>query len=264
MLSVFRFWSFLLCVFFVGLCPFGNKFLFIQKKKKKNCTFPKSALLNLRNGKYSTIRIEYPWVPQNCAHCKIFGHSRLKCQAVKEVVDSGKTTCPDHIDMRPAKGYVDADASSTVRCADNIDVDMDNHITTPNKAGNVKVAVIPERLTGNTFECLSICDEADNLDVAIDPSITVVSGTTIPNDISTLSGLGSLGSSKPDLPTIVDFTDTSPICETFKHIKRIDELDYLPLSKKKLKKTRKQKHATKSANSTSSMDTISPYIVDID
>ena len=23
------------CVFFVGLCPFGNKFLFIQKKKKK-------------------------------------------------------------------------------------------------------------------------------------------------------------------------------------------------------------------------------------
>ena len=23
------------CVFFVGLCPFGNKFLFIQKKKKE-------------------------------------------------------------------------------------------------------------------------------------------------------------------------------------------------------------------------------------
>ena len=34
-LSVFRFFgSFLTsCVFFVGLCPFGNKFLFIQKKK---------------------------------------------------------------------------------------------------------------------------------------------------------------------------------------------------------------------------------------
>ena len=229
-----------------------------------NCTFPKSALLNLGNGKYSTIRIEYPWVPQNCAHCKIFGHSHLKCQAVKEVVDFRKTTCPDHIDMRPAKGYVDVDDSSPVRCTVNVDADIDNHITTPNKARNVKVDVIPERLTGNTFECLAICDEAGNLEVAIDPSITVVSDTIIPNDISTLSGLGSLDSSKPDLPTIADFSDTSPICETFKHIKRIDELDYLLLSKKKLKKLRKQKHATKSANSISSMDTRSPYIVDID
>ena len=37
MLSVFRFFgSFLTsCVFFVGLCPFGNKFLFMQKKKKR-------------------------------------------------------------------------------------------------------------------------------------------------------------------------------------------------------------------------------------
>ena len=36
MLSVFSFfWVFLTsCVFFVGFCPFGNKFLFIQKKKK--------------------------------------------------------------------------------------------------------------------------------------------------------------------------------------------------------------------------------------
>ena len=206
-----------------------------------NCTFPKSALLNLGNGKYSTIRIEYPWVPQNRAHCKIFGHSHLKCQAVKEVVDSGKTTCLDHIDMRPAKGYVDADDSSPMRSTVNVDADIDNHITTP-----------------------AICDDAGNLEVAVDPSITVISDTIIPNDISSPSGLGSLDSSKPDLPNIADFSDTSPICETFKHIKRIDELDYLPLSKKKLKKLRKQKHATKSANSISSMDTISPYVVDID
>ena len=133
-----------------------------------NCTFPKSALLDMGNGKYYTIRIEYPWVPQNCAHCKIFGHSRLKCQAVKEMVDSRKTTCPDHIDMRPAKGYVDAAGSSPVSGTVNVDADIDNHIITSGKAGNVKVADIPERLTGNTFECLAICEDAGNLEVAVD------------------------------------------------------------------------------------------------
>ena len=36
----FFFGSFLTsCVFFVGLCPFGNKFLFIQKKKKNIPTY---------------------------------------------------------------------------------------------------------------------------------------------------------------------------------------------------------------------------------
>ena len=64
-----------------------------------NCTFPKSALLDLGNGKYSTIRIEYPWVPQNCTHCKIFGHSHVKCQGMKEMVDS-KTNRLNHVDRR--------------------------------------------------------------------------------------------------------------------------------------------------------------------
>ena len=93
---------------------------------------------------------------------------------------------------------------------------------------------------------------------------SVVSATTVSNVKSTLRELGSLEASKLDLPNTSDFSDTSPICETFKHIKRIDELDYLPLSKKKLKKLRKQNHATKSAKSSSSVDTLSPYIVDID
>ena len=236
-----------------------------------NCTFPKSALLNLGNGKYSTIRIEYPWVPPYCAYCKIFGHSHLKCQAVKEVNDSAKSACPDHVEGSD----VDADDSSPVR--GTVNLDADNHITTPNMAGNVKVDAIQ---TGNTFECLAICEEAGNLEVAIDPTITDVSDTTIqkvavdtiaiatdtttPNVISTLSGGGSLESPKLDLANIAEFSDTSPVCETFKQVKRIDELDYLPLSKKKLKKLRKQEHATKSANSSSRVDTISPYIVGID
>ena len=98
--------------------------------------------------------------------------------------------------------------------------------------------------------------------VAVD-TIAVVTDTTIPNVISTLSGVGSLESPMLDLTNIAEFSDTSPVCETFKQVKRIDELDYLPLSKKKLKKLRKQEHATKSANSSSRMDTI-PYIVGID
>ena len=89
-----------------------------------NCTFPKSALLDLGNGKYSTIRIEYPWVPQNCAHCKIFGHSQVKCKGVKEKVKSGETHL-NHFDKGPAKDYiVDADSSpvsKAVNTADEID-----------------------------------------------------------------------------------------------------------------------------------------------
>ena len=228
-----------------------------------NYTFPKSALLDLGNGKYSTIRIEYPWVPQNCAHCKTFDHSQVKCKGVKEKVQSGETTHLDHFDKGPAKDYiVDADSSPVSKAVNTAD-DIVNHITTPGKAGNVKVSDIQERLSGNTFECLSTCDDAGNQKVAVD-TIAIATDTTTPNVISTLSGGGSLESPKLDLANIAEFSDTSPVCETFKQVKRIDELDYLPLSKKKLKKLRKQEHATKSANSSSRVDTISPYIVGID
>ena len=219
--------------------------------------------MDLGNGKYSTIRIEYPWVPQNCAHCKIFGHSQVKCKGVKEKVNSGETTHLDHFDNGHAKDYiVDADSSPVSKAVNSAD-DINNHITTPGKAGNIKVSDIQEKLIGNTFECLSICDDAGNPKVAVD-TIAVVTDTTIPKVISTLSGVGSLASPMLDLTNIAEFSDTSPVCETFKQVKRIDELDYLPLSKKKLKKLRKQEHATKSANSSSRMDTISPYIVGID
>ena len=229
-----------------------------------NCTFPKSVLLDLGNGKYSTIRIEYPWVPQNCTHYKTFGHSHAKCQGVKDLVDTRKTSGLDHIDLRPAQGFADnADSSLVSKDVKAAEV-MDSPITTPGKAGNIKVTDIQGRLTGNTFECLSICDDASILEVAVDRTIADMSETNVPNVISTLSGVGSLDSSKLDLPNIADFSDTSPVCETFKHIKRIDELDYLSMSKKKLKKLRKRDHATKSTDLRRSVDATSPYIVDID
>ena len=141
--------------------------------------------------------------------------------------------------------------------------DTVNH-TTPGKAGNVQITDTKDRLTGNTFECLTLCDDASNFEEIVDSTTVVGSDTTTPYVKSSLVGLESLESSKLDLPNVTEFSDTSPICETFKHIKRIDELDLLPLSKKKLKKLRKQNHATKITKSRSSVDTLSPYIVDID
>ena len=44
-----------------------------------DCEFPKSVLLDRGNGSYSTIRIEYPWTPQCCSECKLFGHNLLNC-----------------------------------------------------------------------------------------------------------------------------------------------------------------------------------------
>ena len=44
---------------------------------------PKTASLNSGNGKYTTIRIEYPWLPQNCSNCQVFGHKLSQCHVSK-------------------------------------------------------------------------------------------------------------------------------------------------------------------------------------
>ena len=188
-----------------------------------NCTFPNSALLDLGNGKYSTIRIEYPWVPQKCAHCKIFGHNHMKCQNEKEVADAGKTTNLDRIDL--AKDCVETSSSSPVSIAVHT-IDDIVQPTTPGKTGDVQNTNIQERLTSNSFEYLAICDDASLLEETVDRTTEVASITTVPNVKSSLRGLGSLEASRLDTPNTADFSDTSPICDTFKHIKRIDELDY--------------------------------------
>ena len=105
-----------------------------------NCEFPKSALLDLGNGKYSTIIIEYPWVPQNCSHCKIFGHSRLKCHVVKDMDTRGseRIICSDHNGIRPATGYVDATGSTPASGFDSDVADIGDLITTPVKTGSDK------------------------------------------------------------------------------------------------------------------------------
>ena len=47
------------------------------------CEFPKSVLLDMGNDKYSTIRIEYPWAPQYCSNCKLFGHNLVHCHVME-------------------------------------------------------------------------------------------------------------------------------------------------------------------------------------
>ena len=49
-----------------------------------NCDFPKSALLKPGNDKYTTVRIEYPWVPHSCSHCKIYGHKTIHCPYLRQ------------------------------------------------------------------------------------------------------------------------------------------------------------------------------------
>ena len=186
---------------------------------------------------------------------------------MKVNVESGRSTCP-------AKSYVIATGSSSMSDPVNVAADVVNHITTPVKAGKDTVYDIPTRLAGNTFECLAICEDSGTLEIDVEwgpsrygsPTTPVVSDTSIAGDISTLSGVGPLDPSKPDLPSLADYSDTSPNYETFKHIKRVDELDYLslPLSKKKLKKLKKQQHADKSAKTSTAVDSISPYIMEID
>ena len=90
----------------------------------------------------------------------------------------------------------DAADSSQVSIVANAGDDIDNH-TTPSKAGIVKINYIQGTLTGNTFECLTICDDASNLEETFDRAV-------VSNVKSTLSGLGSLESSKIDLPNIAD------------------------------------------------------------
>ena len=50
-----------------------------------NCDFPKSALLNLGNDKYTTVIIEYPWVHHSYSHCKVYGHKTIRCPISKAI-----------------------------------------------------------------------------------------------------------------------------------------------------------------------------------
>ena len=97
-----------------------------------DCEFPKSVLLDMGNGKYSTIRIEYPWAPQCCSNCKLFGHNLVHCRIMKGQNSKPDTTNSGNsanevgekvIMANERKASQDTGASSR---KDSLDVTLDN------------------------------------------------------------------------------------------------------------------------------------------
>ena len=144
-----------------------------------NSEFPKFALLNLGNGKFTTVRIEYPWVPHICSHCQVFGHKTFHCPISKETnakmsLDStnlsgysgarhanGKGTIADsragiHKDLNQAKdpdgGFEGIIDSISERLSIALPVISDK---TEFKVDGGETSPI---LTGNTFECLALSE----------------------------------------------------------------------------------------------------------
>ena len=199
-----------------------------------DCEFPKSVLLDMGNGKYSTIRIEYPRAPQCCSNCKLFGHNLAHCHLMKKQADSAKETEEGAIMAGERRDTQVTGASSekespSVMGVVNSDIVADSIIKSQGtaKRGPVETNIkthgsdVQHKLPGNTFECLAQSEEECPSEVA--------------------KNLDVVGA---------DFSDTSPTLHTFKHVKRIDELDFtpVPLSKKKLKKLKKQNQIAKQAS----------------
>ena len=206
---------------------------------RADCEFPKSVLLDKGYGSYSTISIEYPWVPQCCSECKLFGHNLANCQAKKNpssvMVSSGngkaEAVIGNDIDdvgegLDIAAEYTSSEAIPSVAHASTGKSTCSFPIPTVARAdagirlegSDIRAAIevdVPPKLHGNTFACLSQSEE-EGPNVEVGPLLTP--------------------------PANTDFSDTSPIIDTFKHIKRVDELDFtpVPLSRKKLKKLKKR------------------------
>ena len=213
-----------------------------------DCEFPTSVLLDRGNGNYSTIKIEYPWAPQCCTECKLFGHNMVNCP-VKKGPSNGQVSTIYGNSKHEAvirKDNHDAAGSSICAVANPIVMHAAAEMPTMSDSPIVMHAAAemptisdspvtheeagfsldamdsskaievdaPTKLHGNTFACLTQNEEED------------------PNEEE-----GPL----PTPTAHTDFSDTSPIIDTFRHIKRVDELDFtpVPLSRKKLKKLKK-------------------------
>ena len=207
-----------------------------------DCEFPKSVLLDRGNGSYSTIRIEYPWAPQCCSKCNLFGHNLANCQA-KKMPSNGM------ISLNPGNGNNEAViGKDIVNEGEGLEIAAEyttlvpiptvTHAATETtcpvsiptvahaKAGiqlneeDINAAILNVTpLLGNSFECLAQC-EVEEVDEAKE--------ACSPNNNS-------------------EHSDNSPLLDTFKHIKRVDELDFtpVPMSRKKLKKLKKRSLACK-------------------
>ena len=202
--------------------------------------FSKSVLLDMGNGKYSTIRIEYPWAPQCCSNCKLFGHNLAHCHLMKKQLYSAKETGERDIMAGERRDTQVTGAGSekdppSVMGVDTSDIVADSIVKSRGavKCGPVEVndtkngSDVQHKLPCNTFECLAQSEEECSSEVAKNLDVFI---------------------SEPNFSA--DFSDTSPTLHTFKHVKRFDELDFtpVPLSKKKIKKLKKQNQIAKQAS----------------
>ena len=197
-----------------------------------DCKFPKSVLLDRGNGNYSTIRIEYPWAPQCCSECKLFGHSLVNCQFKKGPSCGKISTIPGNSKHDAVIGKDNDDEGEGLKLAARDSTSSVDSLATIPTVTHTEVGIRldveevtlatevddPPKLHGNTFACLAQSEEEG-------PS---VEDCPLPVPIAN-----------------TDFSDTSPTIDTFRHIKRVDELDFtpVPLSRKKLKKLKKRSPA---------------------
>ena len=221
-----------------------------------DCEFPTSVLLDRGNGNYSTIKIEYPWAPQCCTECKLFGHNVVNCP-VKKGLNNGQVSTNKQKAVSRKDNH---DAGEGLKlAADTGSVDrfaINPTVTHPEVGVMMEVEetklTSEDKLQGNTFACLAQSEEANPSEVEgllNEPN----ANTNLPgNSIECLAQSVEEGSTDvaKNLDVSGDFSDTSPTLHTFKHIKRIDELDFtpVPLSKKKLKKLKKQYQIAKQAS----------------
>ena len=236
-----------------------------------DCEFPTSVLLDRGNGKYSTIKIEYPWAPQCCTECKLFGHNLVNCQ-VKNGPSSGKvSTNPGNSKHEAVIRKDNHDAGEGMKLAadtSSVDSFAINPTVTRAEVGirmdieETKLASEdndPPKLHGNTFACLAQSEEEGPREEER-PLTEPNANTEFPGN--TFECLAQCEEECPrevakNLDVFIsepnvsaDSSDTSPTLHTFKHVKRIDELDFtpIPLSKKKLKKLKKQYQIAKQAS----------------
>ena len=220
------------------------------------CEFPKSVLLDRGNGSYSTIRTEYPWVPQCCSECKLFGHNLLNCQAKKRpssgmistILGNSKHEAVNGMEVDEVGEGLKMAAGSSI-CAVANPIVMHAAAEMPTMSDSPIVMHAAAEMPTISDSPVAHEEAGFSLDAMDSSKATEVEAPTKLHG-NTFACLAQNEEEDPNeeegpLPTPTaktDFSDTSPIIDTFRHRKRVDELDFtpVPLSRKKLKKLKKR------------------------
>ena len=184
--------------------------------------FPKAARLNLGNGKCTTIRIEYPWVPHNCSHCQVFGHKVSKCPLSKtpSVLDCGMPSA-SKIGGHGNGEKVNAKSSSEIPIATTLGEELRDGVdSVVDSIGARQRTVIQDSIGdtsheattsparhANRFECLDI---SEDLTVEVVGVTSTDAPTVAPTDeVADMASTGTV------LPDTSEYSDSSPIFRFF-------------------------------------------------